>query len=256
MSFLLHSKGWNKWGATDFFKLLKGGHGVVKVGILAVKTVILEVLCYGPPLINSIFSAGECILELSGHSEVCTALSFLISPTEQNLITASADSCVFVWKLHRCAKFEQVINYQLRLDPHPENGDEIDPSQVCDLNRTEYFGGAELDHSLSMMKTRDDDFRKSPDRGNDSTGNELSDTAASDEETSGTGRNLLDMDMSLPTWLTGEKDKVIKKQVPGGKWANRLQVCESWSQVVVDSTSLLTYCITDFLWISFWWSHH
>ncbi|KAM9355022.1 mitogen-activated protein kinase-binding protein 1 [Pholidichthys leucotaenia] len=44
------------------------------------------------------FYSGECVATMFGHSEIVTGLKF--SSDCRHLITASGDSCIFVWRLH------------------------------------------------------------------------------------------------------------------------------------------------------------
>lgn len=163
-------------------------------------------------------------MELSGHSEVCTSLAFMNLDSEQYLITASADSCLFTWKLNRSAKLdENVVTFHSQLHSHPEIAEDVnDGNKIsCDLNMTDYFGCSALNGSLAIGNSAEVEL---PINGAENVNSNGQVPDIGDQIMMSTTPKLMELDTSLPTWLTGEKDKDVRKLVPGGKWAMRFQV--------------------------------
>ncbi|XP_039251756.2 mitogen-activated protein kinase-binding protein 1-like [Styela clava] len=160
------------------------------------------------------YQTGEFLFELSGHSEICTALAFISNCSDKTLVTTSADSCMFIWKLNRCAQIIEDSTSHSDVQGCLQNdiGDPI--SEENEVNVTAYFG-----NSKSIEPFQSDCLMKP-----DGADNGESDTDENDNEPDEVTSTIeIDMDMSLPTWLTGKKDKIIKGKAPGGKWASRLQ---------------------------------
>lgn len=55
------------------------------------------------------YYSGECMATMLGHSELVTGLRF--SPDCRNLVSASGDGCIFVWRVPR----DMVVTMQARL---------------------------------------------------------------------------------------------------------------------------------------------
>ncbi|XP_076618757.1 WD repeat domain 62 isoform X3 [Colletes latitarsis] len=148
-------------------KTFKGSVGedgsLIKV-VLDASGIYVATSCTDKTLCVYDYYSGECMATMLGHSELVTGLRF--SPDCRNLVSASGDGCIFVWRVPR----DMVVTMQARLAqqamragkrPPQVNGTGIDvqldnenfgspPPEFLDPNANPAPGNASVDYRFSV----------------------------------------------------------------------------------------------------------